>query len=71
MFGIYFLAGSNTIKKGVAIFLARTRKFKSLICDPESSFMLLDTKSLGKSITLANKYGPSDVYQPLFFSKVF
>lgn len=71
MFGIYFLAGSNTIKKGVAIFFDRTCEFKSLIWDPNGSFMLLDAKSLGKSITLANKYGPSDVYQPLFFSKVF
>ena len=68
-----FIAGNNTNKNGVAILFSNTFEYKlhDVIRDPNGCYIFLDIEFLGKRITLANIYGPSQGDKPEFFSSVF
>ena len=68
-----FIAGKDTNKNGVAILLNNTfeHKIHNIKKDPNGCFLLLDIEFLGRRVTLANIYGPSNTDNPTFFASVF
>ena len=64
---------SDSNKNGIAILLNNTFEYKihNVNKDPLGNFLLLDIEFLGKRVTLANIYGPSNVDNPNFFVTVF